>query len=330
MKIITLKECNKKEELYKAWNKEFGFIFPITEELFNKNIINYDDGEHEYSIGNISQVAYSDSDELMGYVIAKVWNREYNVGDYQDTGWISLIYVLPQYRKNGIGSLLLKRVEDIFRALKKKKIYVGRDYDNFFPGVPVDLKSAITWLEHRGYNALYQTQDLVKKVDNKLEYVSLMPYRDNNTYVIRRAEIADYEGLKKMMTTNFSGRWLVEMEDYFKRGGSGRDYLICINGENIVCGFCKIGDYSTKVALGSYNMNYRARFNSLGGIGPLGVDVNYRKRNIAHNLLASCINELAANNATELLIDWTNLLDLYRQFGFEVWKVYTYTSKDLN
>jgi predicted acetyltransferase len=76
-------------------------------------------------------------------------------------------------------------------------------------------------------------------------------------------------------------------------------------------------------------MNFYDRFEFLGGIGPLGVDIEYRKRNIANNILKTIINELINKKVSEIIIDWTNLMHIYQKYGFEIWKSYTYVYKEI-
>ena len=99
MEIISLFEYSSYEELYKMWNSEYGNIFPITKSLFDRNTRNaYDKASFVALVDNIA----------VGFIIGKVWSDEYEIKGYEDCGWINLIYVLPQYRKLGIGTALLK------------------------------------------------------------------------------------------------------------------------------------------------------------------------------------------------------------------------------
>ena len=96
---------------------------------------------------------------------------------------------------------------------------------------------------------------------------------------------------------------------------------------NKICAFAKVGYPSTKDNLISYSMVWRNRFTSLGGIGPLGVDKEYRKRHLGRDIVIYGKNVLIDNNVTDIIIDWTGLLDFYRPYGFEVWKSYHYLTK---
>lgn len=323
MKIVKLKDFDKKYELCQMWNTELGFIFPITKELFDKNVYHFDN-----NVQNTSFVALIDN-ETVGFVIGKTWNSKYEVSNYDDFGWISLIYVKPNYRNIGVGSALLKKVEEIFVSTNKTTIHLGRDYCNFFPGLPTDLKLYRKWFEKRGYLTTYDTNDLIKFINVNTLKETLKPYKDHNNYIIRRATNNDLEKLGLLIKNNWQGRWYMEFLDYLDKGGTGYEYMICLDDLENVCGFCKVCDYTTPRALTSYSLNFYNRFDNLGGIGPLGVDINYRKRNIANNILKTIINELIDKNVKNIIIDWTNLMHIYRNYGFEIWKSYSYMSKDL-
>ena len=87
---------------------------------------------------------------------------------------------------------------------------------------------------------------------------------------------------------------------------------------------------TTDILLSSYSLTWRKRFMALGGIGPLGVDTSYRNKNIGYDIVAYAHNVLIDNNVSNIIIDWTGLLDFYRQFGFEVFKSYFYMTKTIN
>ena len=323
MKIIKLSEYQESNKLYEMWNEEFGFIFPITFDLFNKNVFEYGASCTENSF-----VAILD-DVPIGFIIGKTWSEKIDLPSYEELSWISLIYVKPGYRRQGIGNLLLEKVEEIFKKQNKQNIYLGKDYYNFFPGLPVELKIYRSWFEKRGYTIGYDTNDLIKKVTIKTKKEILKPFKDNKTYTIRRATQNDFPGIKKLIKDNWPGRWYMEFIDYVTNGGTGYEYMICINEDGMVCGFCKVCGKDTPIILNGYSMNFYDRFEYLSGIGPLGVDINYRKLNIANNILKTIINELLVNGTTHIIIDWTNLMHIYQKYGFEIWKSYTYIYKEL-
>ena len=47
------------------------------------------------------------------------------------------------------------------------------------------------------------------------------------------------------------------------------------------------------------------------------------------DILKQIVNELIDRNTTDIIIDWTNLMHIYRNYGFEIWKSYTYYEKKI-
>lgn len=314
MKIINLREYEKLEHIYQIWNAEYGNIFPISAELFNRNI------ENIYM--KASYVAIDD-EKLVGFVIGKVWHDLYETKGYDEIGWISLIFVTPKYRKLGIGTELLNLSIDAMKEHGVKIINIGKDYNNFFPGLPVDLIKYQTWFQNRGFEFTYQTHDLISRNNkNKLKIV-------NSNYKFISANKLNKDEVINFIKTNWPGRWTKEAIDYYNNGGTGNEYLICLNDKNEICAFSKVCYPTTFIKHISNSHTWRARFNALGGIGPLGVAPAYRGNHLGYDIVAIAVNSLIDADVTEMIIDWTGLLDFYRKMGFEVWKSYSYLFKKI-
>ena len=321
---VSFKDFGKERiiNVINLWNEEFGFIYPITPELFKRNTYDTKGFSSESSY-----VAIID-EKIVGFVINKIYDHEIKIAKYDATGFISLIYVKRQMRKLGIGSELLNLSLTYFKSLGVKKVHLGSDYQNFFPGLPKDFKEELPWFIKRGFNSPYETNDLIHYV-NHFENYNFKPFKDNVNYQIKFLEKEDILSFKQFMEENFPNRWYAELLDYLKDDYLGSDYVIATNEQNKVCGFVRLGNKNTPTAKIAYSLTYRARFSHLGGIGPIGVDQNIRKNNIAYNLLVFAINYLISEGATEIIIDWTNLLSFYRQFNFQIWKSYFYLNKEI-
>lgn len=318
MKIIPFNEFNQPYRvIYELWNNEYGLIYPITEELFFRNIIN-----HQGLFVSGSFILLNE-EEVVGFIFSKTWNHSYLIPDYDSYGWISLLYIKPSERGKGLGSKLLELAEVNLKTHNKRVIFIGRDYENFFPGLPFDLKSSLAWFERRGYHFSYDTNDLIKQVDDKTTQVPLY----ESKYLFRFAKAKDFLELRKLIERNWPSRWLVEFDDYVAYNGMGNEYLIALNGER-VCAFCKVTTPKTPTKHIGYSLTWRSRFPALGGIGPLGVDKDLRGQKLGYNIVAHAVNYLISEKVSHIIIDWTNLMDFYRIFGFEVWKSYKYLIKE--
>ena len=300
------------KEITDIWNKEYGLILPISYALMERNTNN---AYQEASF------IVKENEEIAGFIISKIYDYSYHNENYEQTGWISLIYVVPKYRKRGIGTKLLKLVEEEFIRLNKTILFIGKDFYNFFPGLPIDLKKNLEWFQKRGYERLYNTCDLIKNKDIKI------PLRNDKIKFVLGNQISKSK-IIEFIESNWPGRWTLEAIDYFESGGEGKEYLVGIDGDKVIA-FAKLGFPDTPTKLISYSLTWRDKFDFLGGIGPLGVDKSYRGQSIGFDLVAAATNILIDAGADNIIIDWTNLLDFYRKFGFEVYKTYDYLQKNL-
>ena len=295
------------DEIRKLWNEEVGFIFPITEKLFNHHVVN-----SLYLTPNASYVAYLDN-KLVGVIITKTYSGD-EILAYNDRVWISLFYVSKYFRKRGIGSLLLEKVVDEAKKMGKKMIQIGQDLGNFFPGIPCDFDNLTApFLEKRGFKMLGYTHDLLLKEPFNKEIII------KNDLDYRYATLSDKDELLKFMEKNFPGRWNFELKEYYENEIKFNNYFIARNEKKVV-GFVRVNRKDNENI--SYNINWYDRFDDLIGIGPLGVDKDERGKGISKEMLSVLLKGFANQGKNEILIDWTGLLVYYQQFGFEVWKCY--------
>ncbi len=315
MNIANFNSLKDIKQLYQLWNREYEKIYPISPELFNRNL------ENAY----LDSCFYAtDKDEIVGFIIGKIYQDKYTIESYTDSAWISLIYVRPDYRKQGIGSLLLLKAEEVFKKLGKTVCNLGRDCHNYFPGLPCDFANFVSWFEKRGFVFNRQTYDLIRETKNyrKLKI-------ENDDFTFRIGNITDKEKIINFISRVWPGRWTQEALEYFNAGGTGKEYMLVLNKNQEVIGFAKVCGPKTETSHMSFSLTWRARFSNLGGIGPLGIDPNYRKKHLGYDIVSSAVNHLIDEGAEQIIVDWTGLLEFYRHMGFEVWKSYFYSSKKI-
>ena len=307
-------------DVIKLWNNEVGYIYPITDKMFNQNINNC-----KYFNNDCSFVAFHNN-KLIGFILGKIYDNNEIMSKYIDSSFISLIYVSREYRKKGIGSKLLEAFEKYVIDRNIKKIMLVSDIDCFFPGIPNDFDNLTdVFFRKRGYNVSYYTHDLVKNltIDDKIMYNR---YANDNTldYEFRYCTKDDEKIVKEFFKECFYGRWYYEVIEYFNFNEFSEEYLIALDGNKVI-GFLRLN--KQRIDKISYNIMWSNRFEKLMGIGPLGVNPNYRKQGIATRLLLKGLNDGYTDGFTHAMIDWTGLVAYYQKFGFETWKCYQYSSK---
>ncbi len=316
IEYLTVEEFKELDEIRICWNNEVGKIYPISEKLFNSSFI------HNKEILKSNSYVALDENKIVGFILTKTWQELEWIPSYHSIGWISLFFVSSKYRKQGIGSQLLGLVEKQFKELGKEKIILGRETYNFLPGLPVDFINYKKWFVKRGFNVVSEDHDMIRYFT---ESKSLLPL-PNTPYKIRLATLSDKEAIMQFFKRCFKGRWEYEAFKYFQNGGTGREFVIALD-EEFVIAFCRINDQYSLESL--YNRNWALRFKNLVGVGPLGVDPEYRNKKLGYLVTATAVNEALNRGCSACIIDWTGLVDFYHLFDFEVWKTYLNLEKKI-
>ena len=67
-----------------------------------------------------------------------------------------------------------------------------------------------------------------------------------------------------------------------------------------------------------------------GSLGPIGISEKIRGQGLGGALLDHALGQLAQDGAAQTIIDWTNLIDFYGKYGFEVTRTYRQMTRHLN
>lgn len=317
MKFINW-SVHRLKELVSLWNSEIGMQFPIREELFIQNSF-----EDKNILQSGSFIALNDENQVIGFVVSKCWNETLDVPFNPEIGWIQVLLVKSSFRCQGIGSALLKRAEQALKERNIKTVHIGRDPWHYFPGIPKNFELSINWFRQRNYVSGYIECDLIHHYHNQPNGFQLSRY-DVQFSLLKKEEKQDF---LSFLQRCFPGRWEYEAIHYFKRGGTGREFVIIKKNEKII-GFCRINDPSSPVI--AQNVYWAPLFHdSLGGIGPLGIDPNERKKGYGLAIVEAGVSFLRERNIHSIVIDWTGLKDFYGKLGFKIWKEYQQLSKSL-
>ncbi|WP_257351043.1 GNAT family N-acetyltransferase [Pseudalkalibacillus decolorationis] len=310
MKIITWTE-DKLQDVLCLWNKEIGDQFPMREELLKLNCF-----EDENVLLQGSFLAVDSDDKLIGFVVSKRWQENLNLHMGKSIGWIQVLLVDSDYRNLGLGSRLLEKAETALIESGATKVSLGRDPWYYFPGVPGDFHETRKWFENRGYTSSGQDFDLICHYDKAI--ISPPPSFDEVEFAI--LEKGDQEEFITFLHRCFPGRWEYEAIHYFKRGGTGREFVVLKKGRKII-GFCRINDHQSPFIV--QNVYWSPLFSEpLGGIGPLGIDPNERKKGYGMAIVEAGIAILREREINRIVIDWTGLVEFYGKLGYDVWKAY--------
>lgn len=317
VKLVSWNQ-DRLEALVALWNAEICCDFPMRESLFLQN--SFQDQNLFY---DGSCIAIDQHNHVIGFIIAKKWQEQIDIEMNREAGWIQAISVASTHRRQGIGSALLSRAEAAFQESAMKKVFIGRDPYHYFPGIPCEYEYVKEWFSRKGYVNNGKDYDVICSYDSHEQ--SVLPMKDGVEFTLLKEE--EQEKLISFLHRCFPGRWEYEAMEYFKRGGTGREFIVLKKKDDII-GFCRIND--EKSPLIAQNVYWAPLFDEpLGGIGPLGVDGAERKKGYGLAIVEAGIHFLRERGITKIVIDWTGLIDFYKKLGYLPWKTYCKYSKDL-
>ncbi|MEH7379505.1 GNAT family N-acetyltransferase [Bacillus sp. JJ1533] len=315
MKILQLDE-QWISGIVKLWNRELSVDFPMRDALFKQNSI---DDPNVLSSG--SYLAINDQEQVIGFVLTKYVQDKTELLLNHEVGWIQALLVDSQFRKSRIGSVLLESAEKALEQQGCKTIFLGRDPAHYFPGVPLQYEHTREWFEKRGYQASGIASDMMRTFtpDEKFDFqkpkdieVSLIENKDELISFLHRC---------------FPGRWEYEAKQYFKNGGTGREFVV-FRKENKIIGFCRINDSKSPII--GPNVYWAPLFDEgVGGVGPLGIDKEERNKGYGLAIVKAGISFLRERQLNNIIIDWTGLINFYKKIDFKVWKQYKQYSKHI-
>lgn len=322
---LNINEYNKIIEL---WNRNIGILFPMDEKLFLGNLEMDKSLDQEYIIGAF------DEGKLAAFIIYKKHIADLGViPAKKENGNINSIIVDFQYRNIGIGSKLLEICTKELKNQGVKSLEIGRDTFHFFPGLPTEYIKSVEFFKNRGFKEEYKSYDLVCDIrDINLDEIRMLRgLKINNDDRFSFEELTEKykNSLMEFLKKTFPGRWLADMKIFLGYHMKYKDIIITIDKkENSVVGFSHIFDKNSKV-LGP-GVYWRGLLgDNYGGLGPIGIDTEYRKLGLGLTLLYRCIEIQKKRGVGKMCIDWTDLFNFYGLFNFMPWKSYIHMNKKI-
>ncbi len=228
MKYVAIHE-KMAGSMTRLWNQEIGQQFPMREELLLQNSF-----REENVLPDASFAVLNEEEEIVAFLIAKKWQEEMDVNMPKTTGWIQALIVDSNFRKQGIGTELLTRAEQVFQRHSLEKVLLASDPWHYFPGMPEQFADTAKWFEKRGYSMEGQASDLVQTYETAQQLE--LPTLESGTFAILQED--EQDDLIDFMKRCFPGRWEYETRKYFSKGGTGREFVV-LKRENKIIAFAE-------------------------------------------------------------------------------------------
>lgn len=302
-------------QLCAVWNAAYDPGWPLTERLLTQCL-----GDDPLFEPEGLFVARSGG-AIIGWVLSKT-NAAGGpeIGRFAGRGGIGAWCVEPAHQHQGTGTTLLARAEEFLRAAGCVPSTLYYPF-HLTPGVPAECASALSILEERGYTATGRHSDLHCDLTGwQMPEKAVAGIAKNPTVELRPARADEADAVCEFVEREFPGPWTYTIRNHFAFGGAPSDIIIAAEAGAVI-GFCITGDFNSKRLIPSTYW-YPQLGDHFGGLGPIGIGRDQRKRGLGLAICAAAVQDLKSRGVTAMAIDWTGLIDFYGLLGFTVWKRY--------
>jgi GNAT superfamily N-acetyltransferase len=220
-------------------------------------------------------------------------------------GYIKLIAVAPSLQSRGIGSRLLRHLEDCLFAGGVVEIRPFESNPNYLvPVVDPRYTRAMLMFASRGYEKFSETFNLSADLLNpNLDLASEEAALAAGGIHIRPATAADWPGVERFLQKWWPG-WLREVSQAFQFAPP-RAHLAWSDDQVIGFAACDGNNAGT------------------GCFGPMGTDGAFRGKGIGAALLKRCLRDLREQGHRRAIIPWVGPIGFYaREAGAEVDRIF--------
>jgi GNAT superfamily N-acetyltransferase len=308
-------------QILEIWNtNQLGERFPLAEAFWHYNTsgqgLNFEASDFSGAFVK---------DELVGFVLTRRFRdlaRNPDMQAYAGLGWVSAIVVAKNWQGKGIGTALLQRAEENLAGVTK--IRLGGDVGHFFPGIISD--GADSFFRKHGYHI---SQNLEYDLHCSLEDWQSQPLPTaviNGEYFYTQGQAGEEPAILEFLGRVFPGRWRYKIALDFKEGISPKDITLLKRRDGTIAGFLECRHSKSANPVPTLALEHNRTW---GGIGPLGVDSNVRGGGLGLGLVVFATDYLKSLGVSDVVIDWTTLVDFYGKLGYKPYKSYKVAFKEL-
>lgn len=281
---------NDEAAVIDLWNKTLIYDLVDTYKFRRQAILdeNFDD--------KLAWIAYDEmSNKTIGFIYATKRKFPYlERGLEPERGWINIMFVDPDYQRQGIGTKLLSICEDILTNLGVKNITLASYSPNyFFWGIDKgNYKAAVSFFEKNGYTPTEKHYsmgrdlhgyDIPKEVKEKQLDAEAHGFKFINFNYKYTLDVLNF------LKDEFGGGWkrnaLIAMQD-----GVAEDVLTLVVDKNdTICGCCN-----------------RAIDKNPSRIGPIGIAKNHRNCGLGTILFCYTVKEMTKKGIFHVYFITTN------------------------
>ena len=212
-------------------------------------------------------------------------------------GWIKLFGVAPGYRRQGMATELLNRVELSMKEVGVKKLGLLASYVNYLqPGIDPRYTEAVVFAERRGFTRFDETENMeVDLVHQTFETTEKEEALQKENFFVRRAVAGDKAAVVAWAEKSFPS-WVGEILSTFQNDPISLH--LAFHGNEIV-------------AFSAYDANNKGT----GWFGPIGTEPICRGKGIGGVLLRRCLNDMKKQGQPVSIIPWIGPIAFYLYYA---------------
>ncbi len=288
------------ESLLRLWNR----VAPhdqLNPQLLDEKVFDDPDFNRELVI------VVDDNRQFLGFVMGVI-----RQDDAEKRGYIKLMGVDPKVQRRGVGTRLLKEIEERLARAGCSAIRLFESNPNYLvPGLDPRYTEAVSFFEKRGYERFGETVNMqVELVNQDFATAEEEPRLRNEGVEIRRAIMGDHDELVSFLQSQWPG-WIPEAQ---------RELLnypvslhLALHNERVV-------------AFAGFDGN---NFNT-GWFGPMGTHPEFRGKGVGGVLLRRCLQDIKAQGHRYAIIPWVGPYVFYSHHsGARISRIFWRYKKDL-
>lgn len=292
-------------EILKCWNENLVYDL-INEERFT-NIVLLDDNFDP----KLLKVALINN-QVIGFCLGIKRKIPYlERGLEPKRGWINMIAVNQDYRRQGIGRKLIESIEKELALFGTKEITLCAYSPNYFtPGIDIRYQEGLLFFDKLGYQsqseAVSMQRDLwdfqmsqkakEKRKHFKEEGISIISYEKK--YMLKLLEFT---------LDQFGSGWKRNVLMAMQKHEAEQTILLCVDENENILGFCmrKIDGHE-------------------GRFGPVGIHESLRSKGIGGVLFECMMNDMKSRGIPYLYFLWTSgaAQRFYERYDVKVFRTY--------
>jgi len=305
MRLVPFNALKHYDQVARLWERALGLTYAVTDRVLRQRIVtraSLDDGDGVVAL---------EGQRVVGFGCLELDRSSLRPGDRFAS--ILCVIVDPRVRRCGIGTRILRRMENRLKSEGCRQVTVSTSLYRFWTGIPDDLPVARHFFENRGYTRNYEAIDMFGALPRSPMTRADRQRLDKLGVTITSATDADIGRVCDLLTRE-APKW---RESLLKVAASGdvANVLLVKRGRAVIgC----IQTFTPASRFRAANVVWERLYGAdMGGLGAVLIAKKWRGKGMGVALCRAGAAHIHACGATGCFVDWTadRLASFYGKIG---------------